>query len=76
MGYQSVVVQLVFRGYGIVVVHRFAIRYLDLAAHLDNLVGLVHLLGHTFLNAMNFYVQPILAQRAERIDRIAVNAYS
>ena len=67
-------VQLVFRGYGIVVVHRFAIRYL--AAHLDNLVGLVHLLGHTSLDAMNFYVQPILAQRAERIDRIAVNAYS
>jgi site-specific recombinase XerC len=53
--------------------HTFATRYL--AAHTDDLIGLVRLLGYSSLEATTIYVQPTDDEVAARVERIDLNAY-
>ncbi|GAA5530731.1 hypothetical protein [Herpetosiphon gulosus] len=53
--------------------HTFARRYL--ATHPGDLIGLARLLGHTDLNTTSRYTQPTMAELAERVDQLGLNAY-
>ncbi len=54
--------------------HTFAMRYL--ADNPGDLIGLATLLGHQSLETTRIYGQPTSEQLAQRVEGLALNAYS